>query len=171
MLGVADIRALTTASSQPCNDRLQRYHLERPDAVLSEELAELARFLIEQHETGDESNSQALFQAVEQLLTDGDEETKDAIKVFFLETLQNQASWKPYGAQVFLPRLGPRTRVAWDELVVLWSRNKNLANIIREETGNPTEDADTVKPTDPRTVTNPELRKILESLRRADPSE
>jgi hypothetical protein len=62
----------------------------------------------------------AVFAVVERLIASGDDETQTIAVVGLLETLQNNTLNWGWDLDIFLPWLGPRTRVAWVDLIRDW---------------------------------------------------
>ncbi len=153
-------------ASPAWRQRWTQYRRRKPNAGLHDDLSELASFLTEEYESDRQGNIASIFKSTELILEQGDEHAKDAIKLLFLEALQNQASWKPSGARVFVKWLGPLAETAWDELNAIWSGKDNLADVIRTETGAEISADVRADAVDVASVQNPELRKILESIRR-----
>jgi hypothetical protein len=121
--------------------------------------AVIAHHLVESFERGDVSEFPATFAVLERCLSEGDEEVLNLVTVGVIEGIQNIASHRPFGSQPFLDWLGPRGRIAWDELCVQWEQ---VAQAIASET---------VKPSpfpmpDLNRIENPERRQIVEQIYR-----
>jgi hypothetical protein len=98
------------------------------------DIAEFVHFVVEDlFETGQMDEVRKIFAKLENFLITGDEETKGFVVVGFLETLQNVASWKPYGNRAFEQFLGPNSQLAWNDLKILWQGKSSLADVIRAE--------------------------------------
>ena len=96
--------------------------------------AELASYLVLSYERGDTSEFKAVFDTIEQILRDGDEEARGAAAVGVLESVQVQASHYDFGPSVFLEWLGPLSRQAWGEIEALWDAGGgSLAGVVRLE--------------------------------------
>lgn len=96
--------------------------------------AELATYLVLSYERGDTSEFKALFDTIERILRDGDEEARGTAAVGVLESVQVQASHYAFGPSVFLEWLGPLSRQAWDESEALWDAGGgSLAGVVRLE--------------------------------------
>jgi len=78
------------------------------------------QFLIEEHEKGRGATIASAFAILERIFEEGDDETKTVAALGIIETLQSVADWRPYKAVVFEPFLGPRSRLAWDEVYLFW---------------------------------------------------
>ena len=75
----------------------------------------LVQVVVEKFNAGDYSFSDDLFLLVEEVLANGDQESKDVIATGFLEGLQHQ---KALPADLWVPLLGPHARKyceAWDK--------------------------------------------------------
>jgi hypothetical protein len=96
--------------------------------------AELATYLVLSYERGNSSEFKAVFDTVERILRDGDEEARGAASVGVLESVQVQASHYTFGPAVFLGWLGPLSRQAWSEIEALWEAGGgSLAGVVRLE--------------------------------------
>jgi hypothetical protein len=74
-----------------------------------------------------------VFQVMERLLAERDQETRDLIGWGFFETLQNVSSWRQEGNKVFEQFLGPVSRRAWTDIQSAWAGKSSLADVIRAE--------------------------------------
>ncbi len=83
-----------------------------------------------------------VFSLVERMLIKGDEEVRSLASIGLLEDLQNIASWQPFGMNVFLPWLGPKSQMAWNEILAMWVGKHSLGDVLRAER----EQADRDKP-------------------------
>lgn len=91
-------------------------------------------FIVEDlYETGQYDEVRRAFEKLEQLLSGADQETADLIGFGFFETLQNFASWRPYGNQVFEQFLGSRPKQIWAEIRRIWAGKSSLMDVIRAE--------------------------------------
>ncbi len=97
------------------------------------DVGEFVHFLIDSYELGNGDLMRRAFQAVEDLLVEGDRSVQEITALGILETLQCAASWKPYGNKAFIQWLGPKSREEWDELVEIWRGKNSLADVIRAE--------------------------------------
>jgi hypothetical protein len=129
-------------------------------------MGELAHYIVEAYEQGDTSRYQELFSAVERVLTSGDSEVQNLIVVGLLEDIQNIASHRSFGPDVFRGWLGPQSLIAWDELnrgwqkVAEWSSQHRRHEDRSEDAGHL--DPETALPQ----VQNPELRRLIEQMYR-----
>jgi hypothetical protein len=96
--------------------------------------AELATYVVLSYERGDTSEFTAVFDTVERILRDGDEEARGAASVGVLESVQVQASHYAFGPTVFLKWLGPLSHQAWSEIEALWDAGGgSLAGVVSLE--------------------------------------
>ncbi|MEN9361172.1 MAG: hypothetical protein RL095_2707 [Verrucomicrobiota bacterium] len=88
-------------------------------------ISSLTDLLLQRLEAGDYEHAETLFTAVEQLLTDGDEETGNLIATGFLEGLQTQTRIE---TKLWLPLLGPHALQhcqAMDQFYGIASKNNS----------------------------------------------
>lgn len=98
------------------------------------DMSEFARFVIEDLYDQDRRDEvKRVFQVFDGLLDGSDEETTGLIAVGFFESLQNIASWKPYGYRAFEEFLGARSMQLWREIEAIWEGKSSLADVIRAE--------------------------------------
>jgi hypothetical protein len=97
------------------------------------DVGEFVHFILNSYEQGNLELMPRAFQAVEDLLAEGDSSVQEIAALGILETLQCAASWKPYGNKAFLQWLGPKSRAEWDELVEIWRGKSSLADVVRAE--------------------------------------
>jgi hypothetical protein len=149
--------------------------LAAEEATDSRLMAELASHIVDLLEAGHPEEIRPAFSLAEHLVADGSEAESKAAILGFLETVQNVASHREFGAKAFEPFLGPMSRKAWDELAETWKGKTSLAEVVASETG-----ANLRPPwwqfwrrrkrPSPRDllskVENPELRKIIEQITR-----
>ena len=79
-------------------------------------MGELAHYVVECYEQDDTTQYQKLFSAVERVLQNGDSEVQNLVWVGLLEDIQNIASHRSLGPDVFRVWLGPQSLIAWDEV-------------------------------------------------------
>lgn len=84
------------------------------------ELGQIARHLIGQIDRGETERFPAIFSVVEQWIEKGDPYVVNAAIVGLLETIQNICSHGPDPADRFLPWLGPKSLLAWQDLNSFW---------------------------------------------------
>jgi len=138
-------------------------------------MSELASHAVDLFEAGHAEDVRPGFELAEHMIAAGSDGERHAAIVGFLETIQNVASHRRCGAAAFEHFLGPKSQVAWAELITVWQGKKTLAEVVASETGA------TLQPRlwhfwrkrDKRTpsellaeVQNPELRKIIEQITR-----
>lgn len=97
------------------------------------DVAEFVHFILDSYENENRELVTRAFQAVEDLLIEGDSSVQEITALGILETLQCSASWKPYGNKAFIQWLGPKSRAEWDELIEIWRGKKSLADVVRAE--------------------------------------
>jgi len=98
------------------------------------DMAEFVHFVIEDvHEQGKLDETLRVFQLLEKVLVEGDQETKDLIGLGFFETLQNVASHRPQGNRAYEQFFGPMSKEIWSELQKMWAGKSNLMDVIRAE--------------------------------------
>jgi len=91
-------------------------------------------FVIEDiHEKGKLDETRRVFQVLEKVLVEGDQEIKDLIGPGFFETLQNVASHQPQGNRPYEQFFGPRSKEIWSELQKMWAGKSSLMDVIRAE--------------------------------------
>jgi hypothetical protein len=94
-----------------------------------------ARHIVDLYEAGKTKSFPAVFQLIERLIAEGDEEVRGLAIVGLLEDVQNIASWKDFGYEVFTQWLEPNSRAAWYELERAWAGKNSLVDVIRAERG------------------------------------
>lgn len=98
------------------------------------DMAEFVHFVVDDlYERGRHNELNLVFVLFEKLLDGADEETTGFIGIGFFETLQNVASWRPYGNRVFEEFLGARSMQLWQEIKRIWAGKSSLADVIRAE--------------------------------------
>lgn len=111
---------------------LARWAGETPGPYI--DLAEFVHFVVDDLYEKDRHNELKLvFELFEKLLDGADEDTTGFIAIGFFETLQNVASWRPYGNRVFEEFLGTRSMQLWREIKRIWAGKSSLADVIRAE--------------------------------------
>jgi hypothetical protein len=103
------------------------------EAGIYNDLAEFATYIVDCYAHQDIEPIAAAFRIIEELLSDGDEEVRTAASIGFLEDVGNIASWRPFGATVFVRWLGPKSNLAWAEIEETWRGKKSLMDVIRAE--------------------------------------
>lgn len=101
------------------------------------DMGEFVHFVVEDlYEKGKLDDTRRVFDCLEELFTKGNQEARNLIGVGFFETLQNFASWRPYGNKVFEPFLGPMSKDVWKEIKRIWHGKASLMDVIRAERNN-----------------------------------
>lgn len=102
------------------------------------DIAEFVHFVVQDlYPSGNTESLQHVFDLMEHWLVNGNENLRGLIAIGFLETVQTQASWQPFGSEAFIPFLGPHCRQAWNEIERTWSGKASLMEVIRAETKKP----------------------------------
>jgi hypothetical protein len=96
-------------------------------------MAIFARHIVELMDAGKTESFPVVFQLIERLTVEGDEELRGLAIVGLLEGIQNNASWRDSGYGVFTKWLQPNSLAAWHELEKVWEGKNSLADVIREE--------------------------------------
>jgi hypothetical protein len=88
---------------------------------------------------GNLDETRRVFQLLENLLVEADQETKNLIGLGFFETLQNVAPHRSQGKKVYEQFFGPMSKKVWSELQRMWAGKSSLMDVIRSEqkTNNP----------------------------------
>lgn len=81
---------------------------------------ESVAYLIDAFKDGQTECIRAAFETLERFLTEGDPETQEHAVIGFVESVQNIASWQPFGAEAFMPFLTPHSLEAWHEVEEIW---------------------------------------------------
>ena len=98
------------------------------------DMAEFVHFAVEDvFEKGRLDETRGIFQLLEKLLVEADQETRNLIGLGFFETLQNVASWRPNGDKVYGKFFGPISEQIWSELQIMWAGKSNLMDVIRAD--------------------------------------
>jgi hypothetical protein len=104
---------------------------EEPGAY--NDTAEFARYLVESFESGQTAEFPKAFAAIERILNEGDQESRDIAGFGVIESLQTTGSNHSCGRAVFIRWLGPTSRRAWAEVERMWEGKQSLADVIRAE--------------------------------------
>ena len=92
-----------------------------------------ARYLVESFGSGQTSEFPAAFAAIEKILNEGDQESRDIAGIGVIESLQTIGSNHSCGEQVFIQWLLPDSRRAWAEVERMWDGKNSLADVVRAE--------------------------------------
>ncbi|MGC2333155.1 MAG: hypothetical protein WA581_17005 [Candidatus Acidiferrales bacterium] len=91
------------------------------------DMAEFVHFVVEDvYEKGKLDETRRIFQLLEELLVEADQESRNLIGLGFFETLQNVASWRPHGNKVYEQFFGPMSKQVWSELRTMWTGKSSL---------------------------------------------
>ena len=137
----------------------------------------VGRYVVERFEDGDREPANTAFALAERVFTAGPPDDRGAIRYGLLEEIQNVSSHRMFGANAFLPLLGPVTAAQWHELNEEWAGKRSLAEVVASEHGKkPPRWWEwppwkwwrwrTRRRIGPDDVQDPELRKIVESMTR-----
>ena len=96
-------------------------------------MAVFARHVVELMDAGKTESFPVVFQLIERLIVEGDEEVRGLAIVGLLEGIENNASWRDSGYGVFTKWLKPNSLTAWHELEKIWEGKNSLGDVIREE--------------------------------------
>jgi hypothetical protein len=116
---------------QRWKEHLNDWDGESPGYYL--DLAEFARFLVDQYESNLTNKFAEVFDQIERFLMEGDEEIKGIITVGLLEDIQTIASNRSFGYSVFEKWLGVESKKAWLYLEEIWEGKSSLMDVIRSE--------------------------------------
>ena len=103
------------------------------EAGIYNDLAEFATFIVDAYARQETESVVAAFATIEELVVGGDEEVRAAAAIGFLEDVINIASWRPFGASVFIQWLGPKSKEAWAEIEDMWRGKRSLMDVVRAE--------------------------------------
>jgi hypothetical protein len=149
--------------------------LEADEASDSRFMAELASHVVDLFERQKSGNIAPALELAERLIAGESETERQAAITGFLETVQNVASHRAFGATAFEHFLGPKSQTAWFELCEIWRGKTTLAEVVAAETGAALRPPwwqfwRKPKRRSPREllneVQNAELRKIIEQITR-----
>jgi hypothetical protein len=98
------------------------------------DMSEFVLFVVEDvYEKGNLDEARRIFQFIEKLLIEADQETRNVIGLGFFENLQNFASWRPLGNKAYEQFFGPMSKQVWSELQTMWAGKSSLMDVIRAE--------------------------------------
>jgi hypothetical protein len=120
----------------------------------------IAHHLVDRYEVGDLSEFPSAFALLERCLEEGDDEGQGLAIVGVIEVIQNIASHRPFGPEVFYEWLGTRSRAAWDELCRFWGEvsEAKAAGLL-----GPQFSGKSGSSPDPAEIQDPRLRSIVEA--------
>lgn len=87
------------------------------EAGLCNDVAAFSDYVAEQINHGERDNLKTIFDLIEEMITEGDQDVQDVVATCFLENLINLASANKLYSPDFVPFLGPNSREyckAWD---------------------------------------------------------
>ncbi|MGH9683640.1 MAG: DUF7674 family protein [Candidatus Acidiferrales bacterium] len=84
-----------------------RAHWNDEEAGIYNDLAVFAHFIVNAFSKNETARFPAVFQVIENLLSNGTQEVRDAAGIGFLKALQNIASWRPLVQIRFFPGSAP----------------------------------------------------------------
>ena len=96
----------------------------------------IAHHIVESFTSGNTEEFCNIFNAMEELLKDGDSEVMELASIGLIEDIQNIASHQDHGYTVFEKWLGPLSTQAWREIEGIWVGKSSLMDVIRSEKGN-----------------------------------
>lgn len=120
----------------PAADGYWRAHLKDWNgeaAGFYNDIAVFVHFAVDSYAAGKRDELKPLFEAIERMLSEGNEDARGLAIVGFIETLQCNASHTDFGAGVFKQWLGPLSVQAWDEIEALWEGKTSLMDVMRSE--------------------------------------
>lgn len=98
------------------------------------DMAEFVHYVVEDlYEGGTLEDVRRAFEFMGRLLSGGNPAIRDVIALGFFETLQNVASWRPYGNKVFEQFLDSTCEQVWKELLGIWAGKSSLMDVLRAE--------------------------------------
>ncbi len=96
--------------------------------------AVFAHHIVDSYAKGPTAELGALFAALERILSEGDNEARGLAAFGVLEDVQTISSNQPFGPDVFVKWLGPKSRDAWEQIAALWrAGGGTLAGVARYE--------------------------------------
>jgi hypothetical protein len=113
-----------------------RDHLEfweDEEAGYYNDAAVFAHYVVDEYQKGDTEDFNEIFKAIEKIIEYGNEAARGIAVVGFLEAIQNIASHKSCGPNVFMKWLGSKSTQAWHELNELWKGKSSLADVKRSQ--------------------------------------
>lgn len=152
---LAKIVATVPGFRESWDDFLQLYGSEgSPPWYLL--MADLAHYIVENYAGGTTAEFENLFLSIEAVLQNPHPELEGLLTVGLFEDMQNIASHRSFGPEVFIRWLRPRSLANWQEVEAFWDR---VAESTSSDPARRTFDAERAL----SQVQNPELRKIIES--------
>ena len=84
------------------------------------DISVVSPFIVDSYRAGQTEWFSEVFDQVERLVANTDEDIRGRAIVGLLENIQDNMSWTEEGYHVFEPWLGPKSLEAWRQLEVLW---------------------------------------------------
>ena len=97
------------------------------------DISVVSHFIVDSYQAGQTEWFPEVFDQVERLVSNGDEDISGLAIVGLLENIQNTMSWTEEGYHGFEPWLGPESLEAWRELEKLWEGKSSIVDVIREQ--------------------------------------
>ena len=82
----------------------------------------IAHHLVDCFEQGRHNEFPTVFALMERFLSEGDKAVRDLIMIGLIEDIQNIASHKSFGPEVFVSWLGAMSQRVWDEVNSWWDQ-------------------------------------------------
>lgn len=120
----------------PAAERSWKEHLKDwngEEAGHYNDIAIFVEFAVDAYAAGKRDELKPLFEVIERMLSEGNEDTRGLASVGFIETLQCNASHRDFGAEVFKHWLGPLSAQAWGQIEALWAGKTSLMDVMRGE--------------------------------------
>jgi hypothetical protein len=99
-----------------------RDYWKSEEAGLCNDIAAFSRYVKDQIDQGKSDSLKKIFDLIEGLLADGDQEVRNAVATCFLENLLNQVSANKLLSSTFVSFLGPNSKAyckAWDSFTAV----------------------------------------------------
>jgi len=98
------------------------------------DMAVFAEHIVDNYANGATAECGPLFEAVERILEEGDQQARELAVTGVLEDIQTISTHHPFGPAVFEVWLGPKSRQVWAEIDAQWrAGGGSLAGVIRLE--------------------------------------
>ncbi len=110
---------------------IEWWHGDRAGAY--NDIAVLARFVIDSYESENNDVIKRIFNLTESLLEKDDPEITEILTIGLIEDIQNISLGRTYGCDVFLKFLGPLSTQAWNRVIKMWEGKSSLMDVVRAE--------------------------------------